>query len=700
MKSNKEDIVLSANLDSLNQAVGKELNSSKNIKLINEIGSLKFIVYDRVKQKDFNFDLSHPSYDNHDHIRRTLSELFIRRVSRGLGWSNPSIQSLSGRKGTVKNQVYCIKRIGVWWATNKPYSKLSEWEINDVKKLLEDVLELRVNWQADHRQKYNLAKSEGVASRGAIEGIVICLNESERSTIIGMIQDGLTFHIYEKQQKAIIRPVLNRHQLAYEDWKKGKSYSSISLPVAMLLLNDAIEVIRDRKTVFLVDYFQFQRSDMSYSCQSIFRTGSFQRFCDGLWPTKGKGTHSVKTLKPKAEALLSLIHKNFGASHNSFPMSHDEIYNWCNRVYQAALVIMLTLTGARISELASMEAGDLTYNLDGICDFKSDIVKTNDGIPTVRAVHGLAAEAAHLLNELSYIDKVKQKDDAKVFLFGRFYSISVERFPSRDIESFSQSASINTLASMLNAFYSAFLERHPEIKEICSNVHPHMFRHTFAEFALRRFDGKVHEAIRRHFRHSHGSFMTNIYLSNKVHEAFSNAQEIMIKEIAEKMINDARKSLNQEVFEPQFFGAAMKAAIDLLDATVVSSEEELENVIEEFAEGVEKIVPHEYGYCMPRTKTISQSQCFDKVSKVAKLEEASFSTCSSCVHSVQEINSHEASIVQIGLTHAQQMKSIEATTSFNLENNKQYQASMNAVKNAERVLKRMNSDKIIASSKE
>jgi integrase len=668
--------------------------------LINEIGCLQFTIYDSVEDIDLIIDLSHPSYDRHDHIRRTISELFIILVSNGLGWSNPSTQSLSGRRTTIKNKRAALMRLGVWWGNNKRDSKLSEWDQGDVKRCIQDLLELKVDWQSEkNRARYsNLVKQEGVISRAVIDDFVTSINKSEEFFLIGKVQDGLSFRIYNKDLKKIARPVLKRHQIIYEDWKKGKSWSSIPLPVAMLLLNDAIEVIRDKKTTFLMEYFQFQRSELYYSIHSIFGPKYFQRFCDGLWRFDGTGAGLALIAKPKVEALQSLIHKYYGVSFNSFPMNHEEINSWCEKVYQAALVILLLLTGARISELASMKAGDLTYNLDGLWDFKSEIIKTNHGLSTIRGVNGLAAEAVHALEGLSYIDKLNQNKGIDIYLFGRFFTKGVKS-SSFSFNSWGQRASKATLTNNLKVFYDKCLERHPEIKVIWLHVHPHQFRHTFAEFALRRFDGHVHEAIRRHFRHSHSSFMTNIYLSNKVDEAYTYAQETMIQEIAGQMINDARDLLDQNDTEPRFFGAAMKAALELLDVTVISSEEELESVIEEFAEGFEKIVPHEYGYCIPRTKTISQSQCFDKVSKVAKLEEAGFSTCSSCVHSVQEINSHEASIVQIGLTHAQQMKSIEATTSFNLENNKQYQVSMNAVKNAERVLKRMKSDKIIASSK-
>ncbi|AWX99440.1 hypothetical protein A8139_05085 [Marinomonas primoryensis] len=672
---------------------------SFNSPLINEIGSLQFTVYDTVKDENFSVDLSHPAYEKNDYIRWTISELFIMRVSHGLGWSNPRTQSLSGRQANVKTIRTLLIRIGGWWAKNKPESKMSEWDQGDVTRLIQDVLELKVKWQNEESRRYHVAKSEGVANRGVIEGITYILSQSEKLLLSGRIQDGLSFHVYGQQVKMVVRSILKSYQINYEDWKDGGRWTSIPLPVAMLLLNDAIEVIRDTKTVFLIEYYQHQRSDLYYSTNSIFNSGSFQKFCDGVWKFEGKGSWQGRRSRPKAEALHSIIYKHFGTSCNTFPMSHDEINVWCEKVYRSALVVLLMLTGARISELATMKAGDLTYHPGGLWEFKSEIIKTNHGLSTTRGVHGLAAEAVQALEELSYIDKLNQNEDVDIYLFRKFFTRGIKK-SSFSLNSLVQRISTETFRYMLKGFYVEFLDKHPEIKAIWPSVHPHQFRHTFAEFALRRFDGNVHEAIRRHFRHSPHSFMTNIYLSNKVDEAYIYAQEKMIQEIAGQMINDAHDLLNEKVTEPRFHGAAMKVALELLDATVITSEEELHNVIEEFGDGFEKIVPHEYGYCMPRTKTISQSQCFDKVSKVVKLEEAGFFTCSSCVHSVQEINSHEVSIVQIGLTHAQQMKSIEATTTFSLENNKQYQASKAAVISAERILKMMKSDKIITSSKE
>mgnify|MGYP001433065260 CR=1 FL=1 len=45
---------------------------------------------------------------------------------------------------------------------------------------------------------------------------------------------------------------------------------------------------------------------------------------------------------------------------------------------------------------------------------------------------------------------------------------------------------------------------------------PHMFRHSWAGFALRRFDGDVLEKVRHHFRHHFGSYYTRHYVSGRL----------------------------------------------------------------------------------------------------------------------------------------------------------------------------------------
>ncbi len=672
---------------------------NRGVDKVNKLGTLNFIVFDPVLGKEFTADLSHPIYNGFPHICWCLSEMYLEHISGGKGWSNLSTQSLTGRKGTSNNGIITLKRLGVWWAKNKPESKLHDWSIIDVQKLFTDVLELKVDWN-DKNSSFDPRIKNDILNRGIIEKLKLSLNRSENNYVKGISSDGLTFKINEKEIKKWFSPILIKKKIMYEEWKKGESWRSIPLPIAMLVLSDAIDIVRDSKTKFLIKYFQHQRSNSYYSVNSIFGSSKiFERFCLGKWGRSGKNIPAKNDNWENAKSMYDLICDHYGDGQTKFPMTHDFITMWCNKVYSASLVILLCLTGARVSELASMKGGALAKNYDGSWDFESEIIKTNHGISTVRAVHGLAAEAINALEELSYFDKNISYDGAELYLFGKFFSMKA-KFGTFNIKTHRQGASKQTLYYTLNEFYSDFLDKHPEIRDICPNIHPHMFRHTFAEFSLRRFEGDVHEAVRRHFRHSNGSFMTNIYLADKEKESFLYAEEVMIREVAEKMILQAQKTLNQESFDPLIFGAAMKAAIDLLEVRVVSTNSELEAVIDEFSDSFERIVPHEYGYCMPRTETINQSKCFDKISKTAIVDNAWFLTCSSCLHSVQNINTHKAAIMQIGLTHSHQMTSIEATSIFPTKSNSSYLLSKRAFEAAQKKIIQMEKSNIIASSVE
>ena len=688
---------------SSDKIIEKKHSKSNNIKLINEFGKLKFTIYDYIKDKNTTIDLHCSIYEGHPHIRWTLGELFLLVVSRGKGWSDPSTHAINGRYGSVKNQAHTIKRIGIWWVKNKPETRMSDWSLNDIRNLFSDVLMRKVVLENSEMTE-RLNKNYVFMSSTVIGDLKNALNRSEIEFFNGTMQDGISFKITDFHVKSWVTRILSKNNIIYKDWLRGKSYPSVPLPVAMLMLNDAIKIIRDKKTLFLIDYYQQQKPENYYPISSIFNPheSAFRNFCLG----RGKLKEYYAPTRAKAQILKNLIIKHYGEKQIQFPMSHSEINHWCEKVSQSAIIIMLCLTGARISEITSMKGGSVSKSKTGLYEFKSDIIKTNLGLTTTRAVHGLAAEAAFVIEELSYLDKTKNIYDQYVPLFSYFYKPhalrikkSIDDLKPFDIKKIKHGASTTRLGSFVKIFYSDFLERHPELNEICPNIHSHMFRHTFAEFALRRFEGNVHEAIRRHFRHSNGSFMTNRYLSNKENEAFAFAEEQMIRETAEKMIIEAHKTLKNELFEPQFFGASMKAAMDLLNIRVVSTDEELDDVITEFSESFLKMVPHEYGYCMPRKQTINQSKCFDDISKTANFEDAGFATCSSCLHSVQNINSHKAAIMQIGITHSHQMASIERSSCFSLNNNKAYQVSKKAVQESTRKIQQMEKSKIISSSK-
>ena len=153
-------------------------------------------------------------------------------------------------------------------------------------------------------------------------------------------------------------------------------------------------------------------------------------------------------------------------------------------------------------------------------------------------------------------------------------------------------------------------------------ITPHMFRHTFAEFALRRFDGNVVELIRLHFRHHYGSFMTYEYTGNKQHESeWTKLVDNYLVELVERYISNGEELLGQ-------MGKTIKAMADKY--THLSPQEAARRVKEDF--GSFTIKPHEYGFCMLRTATAAQAACWDKKLKLPKPEDATVNMCARCIH--------------------------------------------------------------------
>ena len=74
-------------------------------------------------------------------------------------------------------------------------------------------------------------------------------------------------------------------------------------------------------------------------------------------------------------------------------------------------------------------------------------------------------------------------------------------------------------STALNQFYEKFLKTEGEhLREICDHINPHGFRHTWVEFALRRFDGNIMPLIMDRLAHTgqHTLTFTPAYTDNKI----------------------------------------------------------------------------------------------------------------------------------------------------------------------------------------
>ena len=282
--------------------------------------------------------------------------------------------------------------------------------------------------------------------------------------------------------------------------------------------------------------------------------------------------------------------------------------------------------------------------------FDSELIKTNHGIKEVREMHGMVAEAANTLVELSYISKRGRSNKEKLPLFGRyFYANDFNK--NESFRRNRRSTKENAIRQRLNGIYSHFLERHPEFEEYCSAIHPHRFRHTWAEFALRRFEGNVFEAIRRHFRHSYGSYFTTHYVFGKLtDEVRDQIEKEYLKEILSKLATENVQATMDDNFKRDLHGKVAYYISKAMDVTVLT-EAEIDDFVDAMAEEFESITAHEYGYCLVRKDMKHLAKCIDKKTQTPVLQNGCFELCSGCINFVSSKCSNKESITRIAVSH-------------------------------------------------
>ncbi|NQY38024.1 MAG: site-specific integrase [Alteromonadaceae bacterium] len=640
--------------------------------LVNRLTENVFTLRDIVNDEDYKVDLYHSSLT--PMYQFWIKECFVSLCG---GWNHTELQTLSARRGTSAHWKNSLLRIGVWASEHYPLLPLSRWTESHVKELILATLENKIEWTDNKSEIEPL-------NRGALENVCLILQRSRNLKLKGELSDGICFDFPKHFLKISVEMKLKSYDVSYHDWVKGDSWTSIPLPVAMTLLHDAILVLKDKKTLFLRDYFEHQRSSNPFPTSAI-ESGSFDKI---LKMNAGKGIHL--DLREKAEGITSILNRHFTGSAIEFPFQNEaSISKHCNNVHDACIVIFLCLSGVRLSELASICADDYKQEADGTWVFDSELIKTNHGIIEVREMSGLLAEVADTLCGLSYIVKRKRTDKAKLPLFGRYF------FPKDfnnhiNFRSSRRSATKSSLRHRLNVNYNTFIQKHPEFEEHCDSIHPHRFRHTWAEFALRRFEGNVFEAIRRHFRHSYGSYFTTHYVFGKLSdEVRDQIEKEYLKEILTKLATENVQAAMDDDFKRDLHGKVAYYISKSMDVTILT-EVEIDDFVDSLAEEFESIVAHEYGYCLVRKDMKHLAKCIDKKTQTPVLKNGCFELCSGCINFVSSKDSNKDSITRIAVSHQNMIANFTNLMGDNVKSSA-IDASKQTLKRAEEMLDEMES---------
>jgi len=461
----------------------------------------------------------------------------------------------------------------------------------------------------------------------------------------------------------------------YKKWISGGSFDLISVQTAMIFLSDMLVILERPMNSFLIEYFKFQRSEKCIHPKYIFHYKERFLMPEILRRLEDDKLVTASVLRYRRISLntneisnlieLAKIFIKYGFTAKTLP-TVTKLNDECYKTYGAALVVTTMLSGARISELSTIKISSFQVDEMGNNYFQSDIKKTHDGMPVKRSISGEAKKAIELCANLSYIDDKNLSPFASTFRGGSFLN-SHSTSSKRKVIGESQ------LRAKIKNTYRVWLNTQPDIVKSYapSKVIPHTLRHVFAAVALRRFDGRVSDQIRRHFVHTYSSRFTHAYTNEKLEEDFQVAAE---KEYIQEIVSDIAHG-NEDFYGP----VALRIKKKISKTHKFGTLDEIAKEIEKISDEYETIVPHEFGFCVPNKKELAKAQCKDPETGEARIwEESNTKNCTKCVHRLTHISQAE-SLIRIAISHQEFINQsvLVATTRKSKDIVKQCEAALN-----------------------
>lgn len=610
-------MVVIKNLDTSPLPIGSEHSS---LNLINKLGEKHWNIINIADEKDMQIGFSGLNQYERLWVQKLLLNEFPFQDGRN---------TLRYAYSTLKTRVAASKKIlSYLQAQSGDKKKLKTWSINDCIEFI----------------KSQATKDNYLASNGVIRAITLALKESYA---LRYEQDGIQFPLPQTFMQQIMIPLCKQHGLTYSQWERGGSHDMVPMPVATLLLADAIKLIRSKKCRLLQCYFSsFREGILTSSLINGANKNSKSIFnCDlssFVKPSIANNYNTDKTLqldKQRLEFVQKL--KNIDSELIDFPFkSQLEINEFIWELEGACIAILLAVTGMRLSECHSVGADwmeaieylDINGVLTKDAILKSKIIKTGGGIIAKRGLSPLGIEAFEMLNDLSWIDKIAV--GAK--LFSTTYKSGWHK-PQKPKQE-SSSIALKTLRKRLQAYYQLFLNRaHNSARKAFPNIVPHNLRHFKMGFALRKFDGNVEEAIKQEFRHH--DHHTQSYSRNKLNE---EEAALVRKEYTEEIIK--RILINDP--NDMWVGPSAKKVRSLAEKLLNGQNIEMLSLLElaefheEMHENIHSILMHSYGMCFVLKNSIHLAKCGVKDS-IVKTGSANSQLCHGCTNFCVNSKSHQ-----------------------------------------------------------
>ena len=507
------------------------------------------------------------------------------------------------------------------------------WEMHFPDRTLQSLSRLEIQMML----RFFMIRKENNEGGGEILGTstmtMVCriLDKTNNFLHSGKLVDGVIHRMTEPFRKSTMEPLLKELEVEYSVWKEGGSYGSIPLTCASLMLAEAITLIESDEAKIAVIFFDQWRK-LKSNLANWFGEKDRLAFYRRMQSPNYVLSRFERDWAQSAIEMGIAIDAATVAKFERLPWnSIGQLGDFCNDLSKASLTIITLLSGFRIVEIQGMKINDYSQEPDGSWWFKSDNNKTESGFSHPRSLHGLAAEAATLMKGISAlnIDEVNLPLMHSGYRNGAF---EVARgWGKISLEEWLVDAGYSTMA--LRRWFKDFyqikvVDKYPEAGEIHNEVSPHQARHTFAEFALRRFDGNVMEKIREHFRHSYGSFHTRRYAREKLSESVRISME---RDYAKEVMGRiAHGSLDD-----RFYGPAAKRIDNEMAEISVLTGPEFDGRVQALANEFVRFTAFEWGFCALRGNEQHIAKCHDPKTGTPNVDQRSApEICAGCPHSM------------------------------------------------------------------
>ena len=476
----------------------------------------------------------------------------------------------------------------------------------------------------------------------------------------GEVSDGPEFILSAPIVESALKPTIQNSGNDFETWKKGGSYGNVPFVIAHLLLADALSIVRSDRVKQMLAFFNVVRETSAHDYLKIFWNSSGQTQI-----AKYKNHADISILSETHESIASdsiandckvkfirPLHKELWAIHLASKVNEPFSFPWknnadfraeYNNIQAAIYIIFLSIMGKRgPSEVRTLRGIDITRSneLTGQDALMyPSIWKTNKGARKAQGVTNFIDDVLAVLLRLGYQDKT----NTDLPLFCALPTLTTPNKEPRVI-------SLDRAQDRMLNYYAEFCQRTGEtvdfdIKALHEKITSHQFRHSFAEFALRRFDGNVEELIRQHFCHRYNHWWTRRYTEDKLDSDHINeVNRRYIRELVPRILLD-------NTDDPEYVGAMALFIKKRFGETVrVVNANEAEDIITAVCEEIVQVTAHEYGWCLLHKEAYSAAKC-SNINGHPQPTNTSAEKCTGCANFCASNQSHLAKQTQIVLSH-------------------------------------------------